>query len=180
MNRFDVKKKLITEEVAKYLLEYGIKSASLRNIGEYGTVSNRMLLHYFRDKEEMITEALLHITDDLINFIKKSSSTQLSLEQMLIYVAKMLKTKELEPYIRIYLELISFSSKQEEPYFSIAKKIANFFSIWIEESLTIEDRENKEEKISACFLFIEGIVILNTLGFDDKIQNAISFLSKKR
>ncbi len=179
MKKFDAKKEVIIENIADYILKNGIKNASLRNIAYAISISNRMLLHYFKDKEEMMTEALTHITKNFLSIIENVKLEKMSLSSLIPYLYHILKATGINLYIQLFLELISFSAEQNEPYSSIAGKIGEIFYNWIENSIIINNDENKEEKISFTFAIIEGIVILNALHYDEKIEKALSYIAKK-
>ncbi len=178
MNKFDLKKQSIIENTADFILKNGIKNASLRNIAEDLSTSNRMLLHYFKDKEEMMTETLLYITNNLINLLESVRFEKMSFANLMPYLYKALKMPEIKPYMQLCLELISFSSNNEEPYYSIARKIEDIFYNWIETAMIIEKNEDKDEQLSAAFVIIEGFVVLNALNYDDKIEKAIKKISR--
>ncbi len=173
MNKFDLKKTSLIENVAKYILENGIKNASLRNIAEAVSISNRMLLHYFKDKEEMMTVTLILITNNFIEILENARSEKMSFSSLMPYLYQALKIPEIKPYIRLCLELIYFSADKEEPYYSIARKIGDSFYNWIEKAIIIEKDDVKDEKLALALVIIEGFVILNALDYDDRIENAM-------
>lgn len=178
MNKFDSKKQSIIENTADFILKNGLKNASLRNIAETLSTSNRMLLHYFKDKEEMMIETLLYITKNLINLLESFRFEKMSFANLMPYLYKALKMPEIKPYMQLCLELISFSSNNEEPYYSIARKIEDIFYNWIETAMIIEKNEDKDEQLSAALVVIEGFVVLNALNYDDKIEKAIKKISR--
>lgn len=178
MKKFELKKQSIVDNLAKYILEKGIKNASLRNMAEAVPTSNRMLLHYFKDKEEMMTEVLIHITNNFIAILESSRSEKMSFNNLMPYLYQALKIPEITPYIRLCLELISLSANNEEPYYSIARKIGETFYVWIEKALIIEEDEDKEEQLAMAFVIIEGFVVLNSLGYEDRIEKALNKIAK--
>lgn len=179
MKKFDVKRQLLIENVANYIIENGIKSSSLRNIAEAISTSNRMLLHYFEDKEELMTVTLEYITNNFLEIIEGARTEKMSFNNLMPYLYHALKMEEIRPYTKLCLELISLSAKKEEPYYSIARKIGEIFSNWIENAMEIAQNEDKEEKLALALVIIEGFVVLNALDYDEKIENAIKKIYKE-
>jgi AcrR family transcriptional regulator len=179
MKKFDIKKNSIVESIAKHILENGIKNSSLRNIAKDVSISNRMLLHYFKDKEEIVTESLIFITNNFIELLENSRSEKMVFSNLMPYLYQVLKMTEVKPYIRLCLELISLSADKEEPYYSIARKIGDTFYDWIEQIIIIEKHEVKEEKLALVLVIMEGFVVLNALDYQERIEKAMKKIIKE-
>lgn len=179
MKKFDLKKHAILEVLSKYILENGIKIASLRNMAEAASTSDRMLLHYFKDKEEIMTLTLAFITEKFIEILEKTRVKKMSFKDLMPYLYGSIKTIELKPYIRLCLELISLSANKDEPYYSIARQIGDTFYEWIDKAIIIKDHNEREEILSMALVTVEGFVVLNALGFDCRIEKAMSRICRK-
>lgn len=57
MEKTEAKRQLILNQIADHLLAAGLKDASLRHLAAAIGASDRMLLHYFVDKDELMTAA---------------------------------------------------------------------------------------------------------------------------
>lgn len=58
MRKADTRRQQILERLADHVLAHGMQAASLRPLAAAAGTSDRMLLHYFADKEELITATL--------------------------------------------------------------------------------------------------------------------------
>ena len=54
MKKGELRKKIITEKMADHILSNGLQSSSLRQISAAAETSDRMLLYYFTNKEDML------------------------------------------------------------------------------------------------------------------------------
>ena len=69
MDKFKVKKEDIAEKLADYIIENGMKESSLRQLASRIGTSDRMLIHYFKDKETLMTTIFDIVIIKLINVL---------------------------------------------------------------------------------------------------------------
>ncbi len=66
----NMKEKILTDTV-KYLLEYGISNLSLRPLAKSMGTSDRMILYYFKNKEELVSSAVKLVAEGIISLVKR-------------------------------------------------------------------------------------------------------------
>lgn len=174
MKKADAKRLILIEKLADYILVNGLQKASLRSLAAAVGTSDRMLLHYFDDKEELLTAILILITKRLVELLDNARSEQMSFQTIVPYIAEMIKNPEISPYTRLWLELVTFASGGEEYYRSVARKITDIFCNWIASVLVVESEEERIPMASLIFATIEGFVLLDTLEYGDRITNALN------
>ncbi len=178
MKKGEMKKQAHIESMKHYILENGLTKASLRNLAKASGTSDRMLLHYFQDKEDLMTEVLQAITQDLIDLLKANQTEPLPLNVLVPHLGKMLKEPAVKPYLRLWLELMAEASKKEEPYYSAARKIAASFKAFYREVLLVEKEESKEKLDALALVMVEGLVLMDALDFDEDINLALQALKE--
>jgi len=80
MNKTDEKRQIIIEMAADHLLERGMQEATLRKLAKSVGVSDRMLMHYFSNKEELLQAILTVITARLVHLLESAKTEQMPFE----------------------------------------------------------------------------------------------------
>jgi AcrR family transcriptional regulator len=173
MKKTDSKKQAIIEQLADYLLIHGMKGASLRPLAAAVGMSDRMLLHYFSDKEELMTATLLLVSDRLKLILGSAQSEQLPYRLLVPHLAGMIKDQHIRPYLRLWLELAASAAGGEEYHRTIARQICDDFFDWVLSALKVEREEDRRPLAALAFATVEGLVLLDTIGSDSLITNAL-------
>ena len=180
MKKGERRKSELTEKMVEYILAHGIHSASLRNLAKAAGTSDRMLLHYFKDKEELLTVVLSTISKQLILMLDHTEMEQKTFSHMVRYLYQMMKDPEIKPYMKLWLELIATASKKEDPYYPIAREIGNHFYEFYKETIKVEEGEDQERMAALALVMVEGVALLESLDFDEHILLAIEGLEGVR
>jgi AcrR family transcriptional regulator len=178
MEKTEIKRQLILNNIADYLLASGMKDASLRQLAAKIGTSDRMLLHYFSDKEELMNAALHLVAARLIVLLESTRSKQMPFETLIPYLAEMIKDHRVRPYLRLWLELVAMSTVSET-YLMIARQICDSFYEWIVSVLKVEKDEERAPMAAFAFATIEGFVLLDSLGYGAKVSSALIGISSR-
>jgi AcrR family transcriptional regulator len=173
MEKTEIKRKIIIEKIADHLLVHGIKGSSLRKIAEAVGMSDRMLLHYFVNKEEMMTAALTQITARLVRILKSVHLEPMPFQILLAQLAAMMKDPQVRPYLKISLELVALAAEKRESYGVIARKIWNDFFGWIAAAIQVKREKDRIPLAALAFATTEGFLLLDALGCDSIITEAL-------
>ncbi|RIW29373.1 TetR/AcrR family transcriptional regulator [Bacillus salacetis] len=179
MKKGELKKQDIIEKTADYILSNGLQAASLRNLAKAAETSDRMLLHYFNDKEELLTTILSAISDRLIHMLKNTKTEKLSFQDLVPFLYDTMQNPQVRPYMKLWIELIGTGS-ENDPFYSTAKKIMDSFHQFYINVLQVEDHENKEQMASLALVTIEGIALLDAIGDQERIHQAIEAIHSGR
>jgi len=172
MKKTEIKREIILNQIADYLLASGMKDSSLRQLAAKIGTSDRMLLHYFSDKEELMNAALNLAAGRLIEILENTRSKQMPFETLITYLAGMLKEPSIRPYLRLWLELAAMSTASET-YRTIARQISDSFYDWISSVLIVDKDEERAPMAALAFATIEGFVLLDSLGYGAKVTSAL-------
>lgn len=172
MEKTEIKRQLILNKIADYLLLSGMKDSSLRQLAAQIGTSDRMLLHYFSDKEELMNAVLNLVAARLIEILENTRSKQMPFETLITYLAEMLKEPSVRPYLRLWLELAALSTSNET-YRLIARQICDSFYAWILSILEVEQAEARAPLAALAFATTEGLVLLDSLGYGEIVTSAL-------
>lgn len=164
MQKTDDKKQMIVELAADYILLHGMKEATLRKLATAVGISNRMLMHYFSDKEELLLATLSVVTTRLVDLLEGAKTEQMPFNEFLPYLALMMKEPEVRPYLRLSLELANLSYDGESSYTAIAGKICDDFFRWMALALKVDREEQRIPMAALAFAITEGLMVLDALG----------------
>ena len=176
VKKFAEKKQMIAEKIADHLLAQGMKRASLRPLAAVAGTSDRMLLHYFADKKELMTAILILISERLITMLDSARSEQMQFQTLIKHLSEMIKAPNVRPYLKIWLELASSVDGGDDYYRTIARQICDQFYGWLASALKVEKEEERKALASLAFAITEGFVLFDALDSDLLISNAIQGL----
>jgi AcrR family transcriptional regulator len=84
--------------MADHLLREGLNAASLRPLAAAAGTSDRMLLYYFADKEELLTATLVEVAQRMQPLLETAiPPVQLSPDDLLARIATVVRGEELTP-----------------------------------------------------------------------------------
>ena len=170
---------MIIEKTADHLLLHGLKDATLRNLAVTAGISDRMLMHYFTNKEELIQAALTVSTTRLVNLLESSRAESMPFEKFLPYLAQMMKHPQVRPFLRLSLELAALMADGESSYVAIAQKLCNDFYLWMASAMQVEREEDRLNLAALAFATTEGFMVLDALGSAPIIASALEGLTAR-
>lgn len=173
MGKTEIRRTAIIEAVADHLLQHGLSAASLRQMADSAKTSDRMLLHYFPDKDTLVTAALDMIVNRLLAMMDASRPTAVPLAEVPLRLRTMMGHPDVRPYLRLWIEMLPMAQAKTEPYAGSVTKICHSMHAWVCR-LTSSD-EGQEAKIPAAliYVFVEGILLMDALGCPDIADTAI-------
>jgi AcrR family transcriptional regulator len=178
MNKRDLRRQQLLERMADYVLAHGLQGASLRPLAAAAGTSDRMLLHYFADKDELLTATLNLVTQRLVTLLDSARTAPMPFQHLLPYLAIMLKDVQIQPYMRLWFALLTGAVEGTEPYRTIARRILTTFAGWIASALHVDDEADRAPMAALTFAIIEGLSIFDALGDDGLRADALAVLAR--
>lgn len=173
MKKGEARRQEIIEHMADHVLTHGLQGASLRPMAAAAGTSDRMLLHYFTDKEELLTATLNLVSQRLMALLEHAQVEPMPFQKLLPYLTVLMKDERIQPYMRLWLELVTYAAAGTEPHRSIARQICNTFVTWIASALNVEREDEREALATLTLAIVEGFVIFDALGDDAKVTRAL-------
>lgn len=174
MKKGELRRQQLLERMADHVLAHGLQGASLRPLAAAVGTSDRMLLHYFTDKEALLTATLTLVTQRLIAVLESARADPLPFQTLLPHLAGMMQDVRIQPYMRLWLELIAFAAGEKEPFRSIAQHICTTFLNWIASALAVEREEERAPLAALTLAIVEGFIVFDALGDDAKRTVALA------
>lgn len=164
MKKGDLRRQQILERLADYVLEHGLQSASLRPLAAAANTSDRMLLHYFADKEELLTATLTLVSQRLMAILAHAQATPQPVQQLIPYLTVLINNPTIQPYLRLWLELAALAANHQEPFRTVARQISDSFLQWIETTLVVDHETHRAPVAAFALSMIEGMVLFEAVG----------------
>lgn len=166
------------KRVVDYLLEHGLGNASLRTLATAVGTSDRMLLYYFSDKEELMLEAFACIVQRQSELLATILPVgRQPFEVLLAQMWQILKAPEYEPYMRIWYDALGRASQGEETYRTMASRVIDVWFKWFEPRSSAPPARRKDE-IAAVVAAACGLVMLRYVGRAKEAEGAATALSR--
>ncbi len=125
MSAPDEKRAELLELLADHVLARGLAGSSLRPLAAAARTSDRMLLYYFKDKDELIAAVLAHIrlrlAAELERVLPRTRMESRALGETLFDLAT---GEALWPYMRLWLEIAALAARGDPVCRTVGKAIA--------------------------------------------------------
>jgi len=170
------------ERMADHVLAEGLGAATLRPLAAAAGTSDRMLLYYFADKNELLTATLERIATRMMVELDGAIPEQprgpfpLLLEQVWAAMA----SESLQPFMPLWLDLASGAARGLQPHRDVAGQIADGFLAWVTIRLQ-PDSDGEPSSLAPLFLAsIEGMYLLKAIGRGALADSAVKLASRSR
>jgi AcrR family transcriptional regulator len=162
----DDRREAAIERMADHVLAEGLGAATLRPLAAAVGTSDRMLLYYFTDKDELLTATLeriaLRMTAELDGAIPVEPHRPFPALIEQVWAA--LGSESLQPFMHVWLDLASGAARGLQPHRDLAGKIADGFLVWAATRLEPES-DGEVPSLAPLFLAsIEGMYLLKAIG----------------
>jgi AcrR family transcriptional regulator len=122
MNIRENRRAAALDRIADHMLAHGLAPSSLRALAKAAGTSDRMLLYYFADKDEIVVAALQTISARLAQALGALTEAggRHPPDVVLMRLASIMRGPALKPYMRLALELAALAAHGAQPYRSVA------------------------------------------------------------
>ncbi len=173
MSKHQTKRIDLSARLADYLLKEGLRQTSLRDLARAADTSDRMLLHYFETKDDLMAETMLRITERLMHKLQSGTAVELPPSELIAALARMMPSPDLQPYLSLGLELVAAAGGVDSPYRSAARRLFGIFYDWIRASVSVTEETQRDQEAAYVLSVIEGFVVLHNVGRRDLIDKAL-------
>jgi AcrR family transcriptional regulator len=174
MNIRDDRREAAIERMADHVLSEGLAAATLRPLAAAAGTSDRMLLYYFADKDELLTATLDRIAKRMI--VRLDGAIPIEPPRpfpvLLKQVWAALASESLRPFMPLWLELASGAARGLQPHRNVAGEILGGFLAWVTIRLKPETGGEPRFLASLFLASIEGMYLLEAIGRRDIADSA--------
>jgi AcrR family transcriptional regulator len=148
------------------MLQHGLALSSLRALARTAGTSDRMLLYYFTDKDEIIVAALGEISLGFASVLAGAleGGGKRRPDVLMSDLAAVMRSGAARPYLRLWLELSVLAARGEEPYRSTAGRMADGFVAMVDYALDIEEAAARHAAAARLVAMMDGVLLLDCVG----------------
>ncbi len=174
MNVRDDRREAALERMADHLLRHGLAGASLRPMAAAAGTSDRMLLYYFKDKDELLTATLGRVMERLARSLEGAGGATgpKPFAALLLDIRAVFRSPDLQPYMRLWIELAARAARHEAPHRAVAGQIADGFLAWAAGRLQVEREEDRIPSAALLIATVDGLALLDAVGRDGMADSA--------
>ncbi len=168
------------DRIADHMLAHGIGPSSLRALAAAAGTSDRMLLYYFTDKDDITRSALGLISLRIAAALEAAvpPGSRFAVQTALEVLAPVLRSPDFRPHMRVWFELVSLAMRGEQPFLGIAGQVADFFVDWVTDRLADGEEAARREMAAQLVATLDGLVLLDCVGRHAVADMALSRLTR--
>ena len=169
------------ERMADHVLSQGLGGATLRPLAAAAGVSDRMLLYYFADKDEILRAILDRIAARMIAELDAAipAEPRRAFAGLLEQAWAALGCESLRPFMPLWLDLAAGAARGLQPHRAIAGDIADGFLSWATIRL-LPEPEVAAPQLAAMFIAaIEGLYLLRAINRDGVSDTALTTFASR-
>lgn len=174
MPKKELQREQALRRIARHVLKNGLAKTTLRQLAEAANCSDRMLLYYFKNKDEVIVAVLTKLAEDLAEALEHAlPADRLYLpHELFAEAAQIVNSPPLDKYMHVGLEITAAAARGQRPYVEISKNVATEFVSWIDQRLYVENADERKAIASALLAMIDGLNVLNISAGEKMRMNA--------
>lgn len=160
MAKKEAKRAEIVEKLASHIVSAGMADTGLRRLAEVAGTSDRMLLYYFDDKEDLIATVLTRIGAGLGETLSaRFGSAPKPPAEVLRFTWSLVKSDAVADQLKLWLDLSSLAGRGDAFFAGIVDAIAEG---WIEMISALLDVPQNEQRPFAIMMMaaVDGQVVL--------------------
>lgn len=170
----DERREALLDRLADHVLAHGLPAASLRPLARAASTSDRMLLYYFDDKNDLIAAILVRLGNQLRAMLDGARVTEPKPASELLPILRAHVTDDaLWPYMRLWLDLAAGAARGNALYRQVGEGIGRGFFDWLVPQIAADDTSRRYHEAARLLTLIEGMVLLKSLGLDDVGERAL-------
>ena len=167
---------VLLDAMADHLLEHGLAASPLRALAAAASTSDRMLLYYFADKDELLTALLEHVAARLATLLDAGDGGEpRPYATLLAQLWSSARAPAFRPFMLLFLELAAAAGRGNEPHRTAAGRIARGFAGWIAERLDDGDGE-RHPRAALLLATLDGLFLMHSAGCEAEADVAASLI----
>lgn len=181
MNIRDKRRDAAVERMADHLLSEGLGAATLRPLAAAAGTSDRMLLYYFTDRDEILFVTLHRVAERMLAQLDeavplgKPRPFRILLEE----VVQVLASESVKPFMHLWLDLASGAARGLQPHLHFTGQIADRLLAWVTSRLKVEAHGNHAASAALFLAYIQGLHILEAIGRPSIADSAATELTAR-
>lgn len=176
-----IQREKVIQALTDHLLSHGLGQTSLRQLAAAAGTSDRMLLYYFADKADIMSTVLDRVAERFAQALDQAMPCErLPAEQLLMQASALVRTPEMRPTMRLWLDMVAAAARQEPPFPAIAADLLRQLMDWVEARLACPAGPARRQRAALLLAIIDGIVLFDMKGGSDEADAAAAALADLR
>jgi len=176
MTHRERKRQEIIEAGTGFLLDNGLYEFSLRPFAHYLDTSDRMVLHYFKDKDELLYELLSHLMEKTLGAVAADSTQKLPVEAFVDIIPILAGDESNKKFFRLWIELCGYSATRMPLSEDFTDRIFDMFKSWLRSKINFGSAADQEGLLSLLIIHIEGSIVVGSYNKTGLVRQAALYL----
>lgn len=175
---FAAKRTALTKRIADRLLAAGVAQIPLRDLAAQLGTSDRMLLYYFKDKEDLVLSSLMEISGRLSATLGSTlPARRSSPDAMLKRILPLFASSSVSSSLTVWADISARGYRGEEPFLSLTRESINWWLEWLEQRLDMTPGKERRDMAAAVLTVVEGARQLATLA-PERAKQGVALLAR--
>ncbi|HXV94172.1 MAG TPA: TetR family transcriptional regulator [Pseudonocardia sp.] len=163
----------------EHVLRHGVATLSLRPLAAALGTSDRMLLYYFRSRDELLAAVLAAVGEQLRAGLEQALPPEPVAPATLLERAwAALRTPAAEPHLRLYVEVSGLAARGLEPYGAMASQVARQWLDWTAARLDVPVDE-RTAAAAGLLTLLDGLLLVRFVASDAVATDAVAWLAPR-
>lgn len=154
-----------------HVLAQGLAATSVRPLAAAAGISDRMLLYYFTDKDEILRAIFAEIAGRFGALLAGADLSPVPPAALRRRLWALMTAPDCAPYIQVYLELCVEAARGAEPHRAVARDIAEGFMGWVGMQLDVPEAARATEA-TRLLAMVDGLWLMRAMGLDAVAEQA--------
>ncbi|MEO0362524.1 MAG: TetR family transcriptional regulator [Pseudomonadota bacterium] len=172
MTKADERRAALLERLADHILAKGLEAASLRALAAAAGTSDRMLLYYFKDKDEILAATLEALAARLVAGLSAAASPPAPPNAARARLADVAMSEEVWPFMALWLEIAAKAGRGDPFHREVGARLGEGFLAWIESQIDAP-ADRLGEEAARLFAWLEGAALLKAVGLEEVARRGI-------
>lgn len=160
----------LLDRLADHVLAHGLSQATLRPLARAAGTSDRMLLYYFRDKSEILSATLDHLSARLMALLSERAGPPRRAEALWDDLAPVVLSPELWPYMRLWLDIATRAAQGDAFWRDRGRAVGLGFLDWIAAQIDAPTPEDRATEAARLMTRLDGLMIFRAVGLDEVVR----------
>lgn len=135
-----------------------------------------MLLYYFHTRDQLLAEVLGTVGSRLRTALEQALPPEpMAPPALLARVWSLVQAEDVEPYLRLYVEVCGLAARRHEPYRTVAMEVADEWRTWMAPRLAVPAAE-RASATAGLLTLLDGLLVVRFATGADAARAAEGWL----
>ena len=173
MTKHSEKRSALVAALSDHVLVHGLQKSSLRQLAAAAKTSDRMLLYYFKNRDDLVAEILMHIAVRMqadLDHALPVGNKPMAASKLVPHLARLIRNDQFRPYMIFWLEAAVAAARGEQPHASISGALMDGFVDWLKNRLPRDDHD----QAYLILTMVDGITFMEAAGRGPQATKAVN------